>query len=282
MNGILNIYKTSGLSSSAVVGKVKHILHTRAVGHMGTLDPIGEGVLLMGVGKGTRLFDHFLNKTKTYEATFKFGYLTDTLDNTGVTTETTDVLPTSQEIIDALPKLVGKLQQIPPAYSAKSVNGVRAYVLARAGKAPELKPAEITVNSFKLLKQVDTDEYLFEIDCSSGTYIRSLCRDLAFSLGSLAVMTSIKRIRCGKYLVGDAVRLENLTEGSIIPLSDALSALPSYYADESLYKQIVNGVPVNCIDAPSDKFVLYCKGELLGISSRHEKGIKIDTYLKED
>ncbi len=282
MNGIVNIYKPSGMSSSAVVGKVRKALGTRAVGHMGTLDPMGEGVLLMGVGKGTRLFDYFLGKSKTYEATFRFGVMTDTIDSTGVETARTDILPGEAEIVAALPGMTGEIDQLPPAYSAKSVGGVRAYKLARAGIVPELKTSRVFVNSLELVRRVGDNEYLFRMDCSAGTYVRSVCRDLAEKLGSLAVMTSIKRTRCGNFYSDKSVRPEDLTADDVIPLSAALAALPKYEADDALYKKATSGVPLDCADAPDGKFVLYCRGELLGIASRGDRGIGITTWLKED
>lgn len=282
MNGIVNVYKPSGMSSSAVVGKVRKALGTRAVGHMGTLDPMGEGVLLMGVGKGTRLFDYFLGKSKTYEATFRFGVMTDTIDSTGVETDRTNVFPTEEEIVAALPGMTGEIDQLPPAYSAKSVGGVRAYKLARAGIAPELKTSRVCINSLELIRRVGENEYLFGMDCSAGTYVRSVCRDLAEKLGSLAVMTSIIRTRCGDFYSSQSVRPEDLTADDIIPLSVALAALPKYEAADTFYKKATNGVPFDACDAPTGKFVLYCRGELLGIASQGNGGIGITTWLKED
>lgn len=282
MNGILNVNKPSGMSSASAVGKVKHLLGTRTVGHMGTLDPIGEGVLLMGVGKGARLFDYYLGKSKTYEAAFKFGYDTDTLDITGRETARTEVIPNRVVIESALPFLVGECDQMPPAYSAKSIGGVRAYKLARAGQTPELATSRVTINSLELISEIGENEYLFRIDCSSGTYVRSICRDLAERCGSLAVMTSIKRTRCGKYTVDDAVDLEKVTMSDIIPVENALSDMEKYIVPDDLYKKVVNGVPVVCDDAPGGKFVLICRGELIGIAKRTKDGLRIKTYLKED
>lgn len=282
MNGILNVNKPSGMSSATAVGKVKHLLGTRTVGHMGTLDPIGEGVLLMGVGKGARLFDYYLGKSKTYEAAFKFGYDTDTLDITGRETARTEVIPNRVVIESALPFLVGECDQMPPAYSAKSIGGVRAYKLARAGQTPELATSRVTINSLELISEIGENEYLFRIDCSSGTYVRSICRDLAERCGSLAVMTSIKRTRCGKYTVDDAVDLEKVTMSDIIPVENALSDMEKYIVPDDLYKKVVNGVPVVCDDAPDGKFVLICRGELIGIAERTKDGLRIKTYLKED
>ena len=281
MRGILNVNKPSGMSSSAAVGKVKHLLGTRTVGHMGTLDPIGEGVLLMGVGKGTRLFDYYLGKSKTYEAAFRFGCETDTLDITGKETARTDILPTMDELLSVLPALTGECRQMPPAYSAKSVGGVRAYKLARAGQTPELTPATVTINSLELIRETGENEYLFRIDCSSGTYVRSICRDLAYKCGSLGIMTSIRRVRCGKYLLSDATDLEKVTVSDIIPLEKEID-LPRFDAADDLFKKIVNGVPVICEGVPNGRFMLFCKSELIGIAENTDVGIRIKTYLKED
>lgn len=282
MNGILNVYKPSEISSAATVGKVRRALGYRHVGHMGTLDPIGEGVLLVGVGKGARLFDYYLGKSKTYEAAFRFGITSDTLDITGNVTEKTDNIPNERTIKDALNKFIGVQEQLPPAYSAKSVGGVRAYELARKGLAPELKPAVITVNRFDMIKTVGENEYLFRIDCSAGTYIRSLCRDLAESLGSLALMTSIKRTRCGTFFVENSVKIENITPDIVLSLDDALSEMPRFDAPDEAYKTIINGVPYKTELAPEGDFTLYCRNELIGIARVQSSCIKIKTYLKGD
>ena len=138
MTGVLNLYKPKGITSSAAVVACRKILGTKAIGHMGTLDPMGEGVLLLGVGKATRLFDYYLRKDKVYEAEFAFGYETDTLDIEGTVTSRAAHIPTQEEIAAVLPQCTGRKMQVPPMYSAKSVNGVRAYALARAGKSAEL------------------------------------------------------------------------------------------------------------------------------------------------
>ena len=282
ISGIVNIYKPSGISSSAAVGKVRRALGERKVGHMGTLDPMGEGVLLMGVGKCTRLFDYFLGKSKTYEAAFRFGLNTDTLDITGKVTAETGAVPSVSDITNALGSFVGRQMQIPPQYSAKSIGGRRAYDLARKGITAELAAAEIEVYSFKLIRETGDNEYLFSIDCSAGTYIRSLGRDLAESLGSLATMTSIKRTRCGQYRVEDSVLPDSVTVADVISPSSALSGMRHLEMPQIYYRKLTNGVPVPFDEAPDGKFALYCGGELLGIASRGCSGVKIDTYLKED
>ena len=130
MIGLINLHKPSGMSSSSAVVKIKKLTHISRVGHMGTLDPLAEGVLIIGVGKATRLFDYYLSKTKTYIATFKFGVLTDTLDSEGTIEMQGLKVPTESEIKGVIDKLTGEISQYPPKYSAKSINGVKAYKLA--------------------------------------------------------------------------------------------------------------------------------------------------------
>lgn len=281
VSGILNIYKPSGITSSDVVGIVRKKLGIKAVGHMGTLDPIGEGVLLVGVGKGTRLFDYFLKKRKTYEATFLFGAETDTLDRTGAVIKTTTVVPSQQEIENACKKMIGAQPQLPPAYSAKSVGGVRAYALARQGKEVSLRPANIEIYDMYLKEAVRKNEYRFVIDCSAGTYIRSICRDLAYSTGSLANMTSIKRVKAGPYEASDGVNPSEVSWSDVIPLEKALFELPRVDFPAEMYKKISNGVGVECSEQFS-AFRMYCDGILFGIGSIKNGLAKISVYLKED
>lgn len=283
MKGILNINKNSGMTSTAVVGKIKKILNTRAVGHMGTLDPQGTGVLLIGVGKATRLFDYYLKKDKVYDAEFEFGYTTDTLDPDGVVTEKTDILPTKEQILNELKNQVGNICQVPPMYSAKSINGVRAYTLARRGESVELKGADITIYSIVMLEQTGDNKYKFRINCSAGTYIRSICRDIATSLNSLACMTSIHRVRSGVYEDKDSItveELEILKEKALVSVEDALKELPKRVFDDKFYMQVSNGVKIET-EKTDENFTVWCKGELFGIGSAVDGKLKIITYLKD-
>ena len=284
MRGLLNLYKPRGCTSSDMVVACKRILGTRAVGHMGTLDPDGEGVLLVGVGKATRLFDYYLGKDKEYEAEFAFGYQTDTLDGSGTTVLTSPKIPQAYEIADACKAFWGKQQQMPPAYSAKSVNGVRAYKLARQGIEVALIPKEIEIYDFCLVRQTAPNTYLMHIHCSAGTYIRSLCRDLATALGSCATMVSIKRVRCGEFLIKDSVTLEELAEkkeNALRSIEDALAALPRVDIPKERYSALCNGIKQPADGAIDGLFTVYCNGELFGLGTIQEGKIQIKTYLRE-
>ena len=284
MKGVINLYKPKGITSSAAVVTCRKILGTKAIGHMGTLDPQGEGVLLLGVGKATRLFDFFLKKDKVYEAEFAFGYTTDTLDGDGAVIETTGVIPSRENIEAALSALTGQIKQIPPKYSAKSVGGVRSYKLARAGIETALKACDVEIYSIELIRETSENTYLFKIHCSAGTYIRSICRDLAESLGSLATMVSIKRTRCGNFLIENSVTFEELEKApknAIISCENTLSALEKFELAPEYYEPILNGIKI-CSDVSADRdFALYCKGELFGIACVVDGFIKIKTYLRD-
>jgi tRNA pseudouridine55 synthase len=209
MNGFVNIIKPQGMSSALAVSLVKKKIYKQfgkqSIGHMGTLDPMASGVLPMGINQANRLFDYLLDKEKTYVAEFTFGYITDTLDSTGTTEKTTDFIPSIDDIKQKCNDFVGEIDQIPPKYSAKSIGGKRGYELARSGVDFELAPKKVTVISFDLVEQINDVTYKFVIKCKGGTYIRSLCRDLALSLGSLAVMSKLDRVGAGVFSYENAI-----------------------------------------------------------------------------
>ncbi len=286
MKGVLNLYKPKGITSSSAVVACRKILGTKAIGHMGTLDPAGEGVLLLGVGKATRLFDYFLTKDKIYEAEFCFGYTTDTLDGEGIVLDKTEQVPTVSQIQAALPQFVGVLQQIPPQYSAKSVGGVRAYKLARIGKTAELKPSRVEVKSLRWLAETDINTHLIRIHCSAGTYIRSLCRDVSQSLGTLGTMVSIKRVQCGNFSIQDSITLDRLKEigsSALTSVEESIASLPKLTLSDMQYTPLCNGIKIPITEEKyrNSDFALYCKGELFGIAHLVDDYIKVKTYLRD-
>ena len=210
---IVLVNKPKGISSNTVANIVKKAVGADKAGHLGTLDVAGEGLLPVTLNKATRLFDLFLNKDKVYKTIFVFGKTTDTLDLEGQTTQTDNKVITSQMIESVLPTFIGRYSQMPPIYSAKKIGGKNAYALARRGEKVELKPKEIEIYDFKLLRQVDFNTFEFQVACSSGTYVRSLCRDLAERLSTYGVMSHIQRTRCGVFDLKDAFTLEDIKSG---------------------------------------------------------------------
>lgn len=282
MNGLINLYKPSLMSSAKAVAKVKHILGEKRVGHMGTLDPMAQGVLVIGVGKSTRLFDYLSGERKSYVCKFKFGIETDTLDALGETVNTTRDIPSVDAVYAAMQSLIGVQEQVPPVYSAKHVDGKRAYALARSGETVELKSSKIEIFGTELVCQPAMDEFVFTVDCSAGTYIRSICRDVAKMCGSLATLTYLQRTRSGRFNVNDAVTLENLDivkGGAVIPPEKILD-LPRYDVPAKDKQDLDFGRPILCEN--DGDFAVFCEDVLYGIG-RAEKGVlKIKTYLKDD
>ena len=203
--GFFNVDKPSGIVSSTVVNKLKWLTGVPC-GHMGTLDPLASGVLPVGVGNATRLFDYFLDKQKEYIAEFTFGVDSDTLDCTGELVYGGHV-PDEREIESVFPSLTGEIMQVPPRYSAKNVNGRRGYELARAGVEFELPPKKVRIDSLELLGKSEdrANTYRVKIRCGGGTYIRSLGRDIAAALGTKAVMSSLLRTQSGCFLQTEAI-----------------------------------------------------------------------------
>lgn len=209
-NAVAVVNKPTGMNSMTCVKRVQRMLGAKKAGHLGTLDPLASGVLVVALNKATKLFESHLKDSKTYKAIFKFGAQTTTFDSEGdiVVLQDVNILP--QQVKNAVEKFVGEYDQMPPAYSAKKIGGKKAYELAREGKTPELKTKRITVHGFEYLDQLEKNTFLFEISCSSGTYIRSLARDLAKELGTVGVMVGLVRTVAGPYKIEQAINLEDL------------------------------------------------------------------------
>jgi len=279
MLGFLNIYKPSGVSSAFVVNKIKRKFNIKKIGHMGTLDPMASGILPVAIGKATRMFDYFLEKKKSYIATFTFGYETDTLDATGQVTNKSDNIPNQEDIINKLSIMIGKINQLPPQFSAKKVNGKKAYDIARSGEYVELKPKQIEIFEFKLLNNED-NSYQFLITCSSGTYIRSICRDLAYSLNTFATMTKLERIESGFFNLDNSITLDevlqlNSIDKILIPVYEVFkNQLESFEINTNLYNKLINGIKVKNQLNIKENTMIIVENKLVGIS-----GIKEDNIL---
>ena len=285
MIGIVLVNKPSGITSSKVVVKLRYMAKIKRVGHLGTLDPLASGVLPVCIGKATRLFDLFLKKRKTYIAHIEFGKLTDSLDIDGNVIETNNIIPTEEQIIDVLPTFIGEQEQVPPIYSSKVVAGVRAYKLAREGKEVELKPSLITIYDIKLLEKINKKTYSFEISCSSGTYIRSIARDLGYKLGTLGTISKLIRTKTGNFNLSDCVDLDELNEenikDNIIPLKNILKDNDRIELTQQQVTDLFCGKTVS-VDLPNGTYVLYQNNEVVGLGAVNDKNLKLSTSLKED
>ncbi len=213
-NGIIVLNKPTGMSSSLAVQIVKRTLKPQKIGHLGTLDPLGTGILLIAVNKATKLFDEYLKKDKTYRAIFYFGKETDTLDSEGKVIKKNNIDISLNQVIEVARQFEGEFEQMPPQYSAKKINGKKAYELARQGKEVALKTRHICIYSCKVLSQIKKNTFMFEINCSSGTYIRSICRDIAEQLSTYGTMLAIIRTKCGIYALNDSCTLEDIKQNN--------------------------------------------------------------------
>ena len=245
MNGFINVIKPEGMSSAYAVGGVKLKLKIPC-GHMGTLDPLASGVLPVGVGKASRLFDYLLNKTKVYEAVFRFGELTNTLDITGEVSAKTENIPTKEEIIAVLGSFIGEIDQVPPNFSAKCINGKRGYQLARKGVEFTLAPKKVTILKYEFLEQISKTDFKFRITCKGGTYIRSLARDLGYKLNSLAIMVSLNRTESGVFNYNNGVTFNEFTSSSnpekyLIPADSVVDFAKLVLTNEQATK-LLNGL----------------------------------------
>ena len=282
MKGFINIYKPAGISSAAVVSAVKKKFHVPC-GHMGTLDPMAEGILPVGLYKTTRLFPYLLNKDKRYVARFKFGVTTDTLGVTGEVAERTGVVPDERTIISVLPRFIGEIEQIPPKYSAKCVDGKRGYQLARQGVSFELAPKTVTVNDIKLTRKTADDEYEFVIACKGGTYIRSLARDIGVASGTVAVMSALARVKSGAFDESNSVTLDDFRnsdtpEAFIIP-PDSVVDFEKLTLTQAQATKILNGVFEN-YGFKDGIYRVYNEREFWGIGETKEGILKIKAYVR--
>lgn len=285
MIGFINIYKPSGMTSNAVVQRIKKHYHIDKVGHTGTLDPMASGLLPIAIGKATRLFDYMLDKKKTYNVVFDFGYETDTLDITGTRMTENDVIVNENDITNCIKKMIGKQMQIPPKYSAKNINGTRAYTLARNGVDFELKPKEIEIFELEILAKLDTNKYKFKVVCSSGTYIRSIGRDLGNMLGTYGTMTQLERCDMGYFLISnshsldDVINSNNFEDFLISPI-EVFKNFDSINIDDKIYKNLIDGKFVEYKKITRNTFVLH-KDKLIGVAKPRENQLKLDCYLEE-
>ncbi len=282
MNGFINVLKPVGATASDIVVCIKHVLHEKKVGHLGTLDPGASGVLPIAVGKATKLFDYLTNKVKYYRAFFTFGITTDTLDAYGTITDRSDILPSMEQVEKCLATFVGEIDQVPPMYSALSVGGVRAYDLARNGIDVELKARKVKIFEYNLVRQCTKDTFVVDIKCSGGTYIRSLARDLALSLNTVGYMSGLIRLSSGCFDIKDSFTLDEvklLGDNCILPIDFPLKDLPTICFEEKYFDDICCGRRVNVL-TNEKVFKVYCKNEFFGLGHSENGILKIDFYLR--
>ena len=256
MKGILLVDKPSGMTSHDVVDALRKATGIRKIGHTGTLDPAATGLLIMCIGKATRLSEHLMGMDKTYEGTMRLGVVTESYDMDGKVVEENDVPEiTREELEEAMKPLTGDLMQVPPMVSAVKIGGKRLYKLARQGETVERPPRPVTVHEFSLL-DCTLPEVQFRVECTSGTYVRSLCHDIGQHFGCGAALQSLRRTHIGSHSIEDSTPLEELNTpekvaSSLIPISEALD-YPEVVVQAKGKNLISSGNPVFPIDIESE------------------------------
>lgn len=238
INGIINVYKEKGYTSHDVVAKLRGIVKQKKIGHTGTLDPDAEGVLPICLGNGTKVCDLLTGQDKTYEAILLLGQTTDTQDTSGTVLSKSEVNASRQEIEEAIYSFIGEYDQIPPMYSAIKINGKRLYELARAGKEVERAARKVRIQNIHILNiDQNQQEVRIVVDCSKGTYIRTLCHDIGAKLGCGGCMKSLLRTKVGQFSIENSIRLsevEKLVEQNQI--NDILMKVDDMFTD---YKKVI-------------------------------------------
>ncbi len=248
MDGVLNIDKPAGMTSHDVVLAVRRMAKEKRIGHTGTLDPLATGVLVLCLGKATRIARYLEAGEKEYQAVMRLGTTTDTLDADGRVLETRSYCaPSLEKIIGVMQEFTGTIMQSPPAYSAVKIGGVPSYKLARQGKAEPIKPRQVTIHRISLVAFEDPFVTIL-VRCSKGVYIRSLCADVGERLGMGAHLTSLKRTRSGRFVIDSAVTLERLAsmppgswEQVLVPMDAALADFPVVNVSDRDSVRILHG-----------------------------------------
>lgn len=286
-DGIILVNKPKGYTSHDIVSIAKKVLNEK-VGHTGTLDPNATGVLPLLIGKGTKLSKYLINHDKEYVATIKLGEMTDTADSEGKIIKKEDVREEifNEEVVNHILKFfIGKQTQIPPMYSAIKLNGKKLYEYARKGIEVEVKPRNIEIYNIALEKlNKEKLEIIFRVNCSKGTYIRSLCEDIAKELGTIGYMKELQRTKAGDFYIEDCVSVEDLKENyevilkKIISFEKFLKNAEKINMKNNKMKLLLNGVKLN-VDLKDGIYLIYNNSKFIGTGVVTNKKLKRDVIL---
>lgn len=264
MNGIINVLKPPGMTSFDVVAYLRKLLQIKKIGHTGTLDPGTAGVLPICIGNATKAIEYLTDKCKEYRAELTLGVTTDTQDSTGRVIRTSEVLPERERILETISSFKGKQMQVPPMYSAVSIGGVRLYKLARSGVEVERPPREIEIYSINIINIIQNRKVIFDVKCSKGTYVRTLCHDIGEKLGCGGHMSFLLRTAAGNFKLHDAVTLEeikrkrdeNKINEIIMPTESALTQFGSVKLNGADQKKLINGAYVQITEDMVDDEII--------------------------
>ena len=254
-SGWIFIDKPEGRTSFDVIRIIKKSLEVKKIGHSGTLDPLASGILGVAIGEATKSIP-FFSKRKEYKFEITFGESKDTDDISGVTIDSTELMPSLEQITNCLNQFIGTISQVPPNYSAVKVNGMRAYKLARKNINFELKEKKIEIYNLKCTGQINPSTFSFTVDCSSGTYVRSLARDIAKNMNTLGYISCLRRTKLGKIAEKDIILLDKFCElvhigdhfGLMHSIQDVLDDIPAVRLDKELSQKFQNGLTFDYCD----------------------------------
>lgn len=293
MDGVILINKEKGISSFGVVAKIRKILNIKKVGHTGTLDPEATGLLPILIGNGTKISKYLIEHDKTYIAKLKFGIKTDTADSEGEIIKKDNFKLNKKDenfYIEVFNSFIGKMSQFPPKYSAIKVNGKKLYEYARENKDIEIKPREIEIYSIKILYiNYDENEIDFEVSCSKGTYIRTLCEDIAKKLETCGYMKELKRIRVNNFKIENSISLEELEQNkdneeflknNIISIEKVFENKNRINLNERKKELFLNGVKLTN-DLEDDIYLVYSNNKFIGLGEVKDKLLKRDVIENE-
>lgn len=286
MNGIINVLKPPGMTSSGVVTFLKRVLQVKKIGHAGTLDPGAAGVLVILIGRATRLSDFFMAHEKEYIAELHTGYETDTLDSYGEILACQETEPLQEEALArACRALVGEIWQTPPAYSAVRIDGKKSYALARAGIEAERKQRQVTISDI-CIKSVAAQKALLQIVCSKGTYVRTLLHDIGKEMGMLAYTSFLLRSRSGNFHVQAAFTLDEIKQMAeqkdfsfLLAPEETLGELPMVRIGKEYIFALENGQKIE-VEVNEPRFRLYAGDIFFGIGEKQGAYIKLKTVLR--
>ncbi|GIU87320.1 MAG: tRNA pseudouridine synthase B [Acidimicrobiia bacterium] len=284
-DGLVVVDKPAGWTSHDVVGRLRRVYGQRRVGHAGTLDPDATGVLLVGLGRATRLLRFLQEATKAYRGRIVFGVATDTLDASGSVLERTEMPLTREQVVSAVVRFVGEIEQVPPMVSAIKVGGRKLYELAREGVEVERAPRRVRVERLEVVEfePGPYPEATVELECSSGTYVRTLAADLGAALGGCAHLASLRRTRVGSFTTGDArglAAIEADPGAAVVSPADAMRDLTPVVVDDEVARAVTHGAtfPARALlggdDAPGPFAVLGRDGGLLAVYERRGAGLR--------
>lgn len=283
--GLLLVDKPAGLTSHDVVAAVRRATRTRRVGHTGTLDPFATGLLVVLIGRGTRLIPYVEGEPKVYEATIRFGAETDTDDVTGQIVREAPPPPPRDDasLAEGIARLTGTIEQVPPAYSAKQVDGRRAYAAARQGAPLALEPVHVTVHRWDVLDRT-SNELTARITCGGGTYIRALARDLGRYADSAAHLVALRRTDSGHFSVSSAVTLDAIADGAfaVQPLRQAIPSMPSRVLTADELGRVLHGNAIETAGETSEHTALLDDAnELIAVAAREGNQLRPRLVLRD-